>query len=233
MKKSLNHYLISLLFLIFIPLLCIGCSRKKDDPYTAEEILQYANELYHQEFEIVSMNEEYKENSSVYYEADYILSPKDNKDFTFSISSNVEQTRHLDRSAYFGPYEKTIFSHYFNDKMNYHKNEIEELAASYDEYIDEYERAFVQEFKDLEKVADFFYKANQIYAFTYDKEISNPLADDSRIPNFVVYKKLKDHEKNLLTKQKSWSLKYLMQHLVKILNMKKSLIDFNMNILKK
>jgi len=58
--------------------------------------------------------------------------------------------------------------------MNYHKNEIEELAASYDEYIDEYERAFVQEFKDLEKVADFFYKANQIYAFTYDKEISNP-----------------------------------------------------------
>ncbi|HOQ17637.1 MAG TPA: hypothetical protein PLG49_09800 [Defluviitaleaceae bacterium] len=50
MKKSLNHYLISLLFLIFIPLLCIGCSRKKDDPYTAEEILQYANELYHQEF---------------------------------------------------------------------------------------------------------------------------------------------------------------------------------------
>ena len=23
--------------------------------------------------------------------------------------------------------------------MNYHKNEIEELAASYDEYIDEYE----------------------------------------------------------------------------------------------
>ena len=117
--------------------------------------------------------------------------------------------------------------------MNYHKNEIEELAASYDEYIDEYERAFVQEFKDLEKVADFFYKANQIYAFTYDKEISNPLADDSRIPNFVVYKKLKNHEKNLLTKQKSWSLKYLMQHLVKILNMKKSLIDFNMNILKK
>lgn len=78
MKKSLNHYLISLLFLIFIPLLGIGCSRKKDDPYTAEEILQYANELYHQEFEIVSMNEEYKENSSVYYEADYILSPKDN-----------------------------------------------------------------------------------------------------------------------------------------------------------
>ena len=94
-------------------------------------------------------------------------------------------------------------------------------------------KSFRPGIQGFRKVADFFYKANQIYAFTYDKEISNPLADDSRIPNFVVYKKLKNHEKNLLTKQKSWSLKYLMQHLVKILNMKKSLIDFNMNILKK
>ena len=74
--------------------------------------------------------------------------------------------------------------------MNYHKEEIKELAVSYDKYINEYcDIGYVQEYADLEIISDYFYKANQIYSFTYDKKISNPLSDNSSIPYLCIYKK--------------------------------------------
>lgn len=160
----------SLLFLLLLSAITLtGC--QSDDPYTKREIVEWAEEIYGDEIELIDVDSHFDDNQKKVQTYTFT-----NKGITFEMESYLSP---IYFDATIMSYEKVLEDRWFLGVANELEDEVREFDEEHDEIRIEKEETISPRFDyniyyrdedDMEMVADFFKDLYEPYTIEFPEE---------------------------------------------------------------
>lgn len=161
----------SLLFLLLLSAITLaGC--QSDDPYTKQEIVEWAEEIYGDEIELIDVDSHFDDNQKKVQTYTFT-----NKGITFEMESYLSP---IYFDATIMSYEKVLEDRWFLGVVNELENEVQEFDEEHDEIRIEKEETisprfdyniYFQNEDDIKMVTDFFKDLYEPYTIELPEEL--------------------------------------------------------------